>query len=121
MDPRLKKLQAKWYRKLKESGFEDIEDTESPKEFLKEWHSTWFKTHSTPESFKERHRCYQQRTYFATSHTFSSELEERVWCLYSDGFSYREIAKMTRTKENKSNKDKVKDIIDRLTKVMRGY
>lgn len=112
----LKALKTKWYRKLKVKGFIDIEDTESPKEFLKEWHSTWFKTHTTPESFKEKHRYYQMTTYFSTTHTFSSKLEERVWCLHSDGLSYREIAKKTRT-----NKDKVGKIVNDLLKIMRGY
>lgn len=112
----LKSLRAKWYLKLKEAGFEDIEDTESPREFLKEWHSTWFQTHYTPESFKEKHRYFQMRTYFSKTHTFTSELEERVWCLHCEGLSYREIAKMT-----ESNKDTVNKTILALRKIMRGY
>lgn len=116
MDQTLKALKTKWYRKLKNAGFNDIEDTNSPNEFLKTWHSTWFKTHSTPESFKEKHRYYQMTTYFATSHTFSNKLEERIWCLHSEGLSYREIAKKVR-----SNKDKVNQVILNLLKVMRGY
>ncbi len=116
MDQNLKTLQAHWYRILKEQGFEDIEDTSSPKEFLKTWHSTWFKTHSSPESFKEKHRYYQARTYFATAYTFKDNKEERIWFLHSEGFSYREIAKQTSTK-----KDAVAKIIKTLTKTMRGY
>lgn len=116
MSQDFKKLKAKWYRKLKKSGFEDIEDIDSPKEFLIKWHSKCFQSHNTPEEFKERVKYFEQRTYFATAYTFSSPLEERVWCLHSDGYTYREIAKMT-----DSNKDKVNKIIKALTKVMRGY
>lgn len=117
MDPaQFKQLKLKWYRKLKDSGFNDIEDTESPKEVLKLWDSVQFRRERTIKTFREKHRYYQMTTYFATSHTFSSKFEERVWCMHSEGFPCREIAKKL-----KSNKDTVHKVIKTLIKIMRGY
>lgn len=116
MSQDFKSLKAKWYLKLKQSGFEDIEDTESPKEYLKQWDDHYFRRRHDAKSFKEQARYFQQRTYFATSYTFKTRTEERAWFLHSEGLSYREIGK-----ELKVTKDIVYKIIKRLTKVMRGY
>ena len=38
----LRKVQEEWYKKLKDEGFEDIEDTSKPYTPLKAWHSFRF-------------------------------------------------------------------------------
>ena len=37
-----KQLEARWYRRLKDEGFDDIEDTSRPERPLKSWHSFRF-------------------------------------------------------------------------------
>lgn len=115
MDQAFKQLQDHWYRKLKSHGFDDIEDTNSPREFLKFWSSS-FKSKYTPDQFREKHRYFQMTVHFTRTHEFTSGFEERVWCLHSEGFSLREIAAQLN-----SNKDKVNKIVLSLTKKMRGY
>lgn len=116
MDQSLKALKTKWYRKLKDSGFEDIEDTESKNEFLVAWHGSYFSRLYTIQEYQERQEYFQQTVFFSKSYSFKTKLEERVWCLHSEGFSYREIAEKT-----KSQKDKVGKIVRMLIKKMRGF
>lgn len=114
MNQEYKRLKDKWYKKLKASGFEDIEDTESPREMLKSWHSTWFFTHSDPLHFKSKHRYFHMCEQFLNFYAFDSHEEKEIWVLHSEGFSVREIAK-----EVGVCKTKVNEIVVWLQKIMR--
>lgn len=90
-----KSLQDEWDQKLRDSGFEDIEDRHSPREMLKTWHSTQFARRFNKERFDARRDYFDRATHFLHSHPFRSVLEKTIWELHSEGKSLREIAKET--------------------------
>lgn len=120
-DPDLKALQKIWYKKLKDSGFVDIEDTNSPKEFLKTWHSSYFISRYTPEAFERKQMYYRLCSHFLWAYPFESNLEREIWRMHSDGIPLREIATQLRSKKIKLNKDNVNKIIVKLVQIMRTF
>lgn len=121
-DPKsLKTLQKIWYKKLKDSGFNDIEDTNSPKEFLKTWHSSYFISRYTTESFERKESYYRLCSHFLWDYSFQSNLEREIWRLHSEGMSLRDIAKSLRSQRIKLNKDNVNKIIVKLVQIMRTF
>lgn len=93
-----KALQTKWYDKLKKKGFDDIEDTQSTKEFIKEWHSVYFQKRHTPMSFYAKQEYYYLAQTFLNEHPFQTKQEKRIWILHSEGLSIRKIAIELNTK-----------------------
>lgn len=110
----LKALKAKWYRKLEDSGFEDIEDTSSPKEMLRCWHSYYFQIRFTPHAFQEIRTYYQVANEFYKVHKFKNKLERAIWRYHTDGLSAREISSIVKT-----SPDKTEDVINKLVGLMR--
>jgi len=119
-DPELKALQKHWYKKLKDEGFNDIEDTNSPRELLKQWHSTYFYRHYTVETFQDKQDYWRTCSRFLHSHTFQTVHEKKVWELYCDGQSLRQIADQLRTKKKRVNKDSLNKIVSNLIKIMKA-
>ncbi len=114
----LKKLQNKWYDKLEKSGFEDIEERHSPKEFLKRWAGQWFKRRTHVHNFEAKQEYFYQCGHFLTTHDFDTETERKVWQMHSEGLSLREIARSMRWKSH----HKVRLVINKLKQEMAdGY
>lgn len=88
----IKKLQQKWYQKLKKEGFEDIETTIGNKSYLKLWHCSYFQTKYSSDTFTQTQRYYAAALEFLSHHAFSSEIDQKIWALYAEGKTYREIA-----------------------------
>lgn len=86
-------LRDEWYDKLKESGFEDIEDVYHPNIPLKAWHSLRFISLYEPIEFENQQVYYQMAENFSREHNFSRPFERLVWEAHCEGFSEREIAK----------------------------
>lgn len=110
-----KSLVTEWDQRLKESGFQDIEDRDSPREMLKSWHSTLFIHRYDKERFSARQQYFELATQFLNAHEFNSDLEREVWFLHSEGKSLREIANET----GKVSKDGALKIIKSLRKAMK--
>lgn len=90
MDPKqLKKLKALWEKKLKKSGFEDIEQKDGR---LKAWHSHRFAVEAKKTVFEAKAEYYRKAEHFLNDAQFSSKKERRVWELHSQGVSERDIA-----------------------------
>lgn len=104
-------LQAKWYQKLKESGFEDIEDE---KRHLKMWHSFYYRTMFQLDYFEFKKTYYQKAEHFLNTYCFDPK-EKLVWKLHSEGMSMRDISKNTGLK-----KYRIFSIIHKLKKKMIG-
>lgn len=119
-NPEFRKLQRDWYKKLKEDGFEDIEDTNSKEEFLKEWHSSSFQLSHDPATFEAKQEYFYLATKFLSSYQFPTEVERIIWTLHAEGKSLREIAVDLQTKGHRLFKDKVHHIVKNLEAVMRG-
>ena len=106
-----KKTKMKWYQKLKKSGFEDIE-----------WHdiktgdgenSSYLKSHfvqaylgdklTNKNTLGNSSKYEAQRAidHFNSHGVFENEIDKRLWQLYSDGATYREMSQALR-KESRS-------------------
>ena len=103
---KLKALQAVWYKKLKDTGFEDIEDTSNDQEFLKSWHSSYFQVRNTPDEFEAHREYYSMAGKFLEDQfkgqqydIFKKNPSGVVWELHSEGLSIRNIAKNLGMKE----------------------
>ncbi len=92
----LKALTALWYKKLKDTGFQEIES--GP--YLKEWHAHYFQTRITPDLFQVKQQYFISASHFLITYTFETDLEKQIWQLHSEGKSYREIADDLRPKED---------------------
>jgi len=99
----LNALTKKWYRKLEETGFKDIEDQEGR---LKSW--TGHVLHDEfaeplPENHKKEsskiHKTSQQEYYRLVGQclfdkTFPSKDYRKTWQLHAEGLSYKEIGRL---------------------------
>lgn len=90
-----KKLLNKWYAKLRKDGFEDIEDVNSPREYLKRWDGSWFQSFYTPEQFQARRAYYERAEEVLQPFAFKFEKAQHrtIWELHAAGVSNRKIAK----------------------------
>lgn len=87
-----RKLQKYYYDKLREGGFEDIEETDSPKEMLKTWHSSYFQYRHGSSEFREITQYFTAARSVLNDYTFSTDTEKAIWELHAEGFSLRKIS-----------------------------
>lgn len=114
-----KDLQAKWYRKIKENGFQDIEKNEE----IVRFHGQDFQTQYTPAQFTEKERYFQEAYSLLESDIFLNDLERRIWQLHCVGLSIRKIVvelnrEGFKIKSNPSEKDTVNKIINEFKGLM---
>lgn len=112
----LAKLTKVWYKKLKKSGFEDIEQSDGK---LKEWHSFKFAVGGQNAiQIYAKTKFYDAAREMLTKHTFATARERKIWALYSEGESARGIAKKL-----KLGRFIVSSTVNRLIKIMvdNGY
>jgi hypothetical protein len=122
-----KKLQSQWYRKLKESGFEDVEQSVRGRDYLKAWHSVYFKARYDPHTFNSKQIYYERASQFLWEYKFpwkegfslTNVKEREIWRLHSEGCSVRTIAEYLNEHGWKANKDNVNHTIQRLQSLMR--
>lgn len=110
------KLTKVWYKKLKKSGFEDIEQADGK---LKEWHSFKFAVAGqNAVQIYAKTKFYDSAREMLTKHTFETTQDRKIWALYSEGESARGIAKKL-----KLGRVRVNNAVNRLIKVMvaNGY
>lgn len=126
MSPKSKELsdlQKVWYKKLKKSGFNDLEyDEDTLKQYSsskiyrgrlngKDYVDQAVSNHAT-EAY------YRLAGHFLHDYKFDSERERTIWFHHSEGKSFREIARALRTRHYKANKDSINVIIKRLAAEM---
>lgn len=88
-----KALQKAWYGKLRDSGFEDIEDTDSQEEYLKNWHSQYFIVRHSPQDLDATAEYYRMADAFLHRYTFDKPMDKKIWAMHAAGASLRTIAK----------------------------
>lgn len=98
-----KRLQARWYKKLKDTGFEDAEDTKSERQYMKAWHGSYFQARYTEDEFESKKQYYDRARAFLAEQFgnvpfFVRPTEATIWELHSDGMGYRDIARQLDTK-----------------------
>lgn len=103
-------LQKDWYKKLANTGFEDIEDTSSQNEFLKSWSS---EINETGQEY------YYMAEHFLSEYSFQDDDEKLIWEMHTNGKSERDIAiAFKRRRKRGLKKSNIHCIIDRLRKMM---
>lgn len=86
MRPIPEKLKAKWEKKLKDSGFNDIENADGT--LKAEVHPR-----TIAYALKDgREEYYNGATTFLDKFKFSSALEKSIWHMHCEGESFRDIA-----------------------------
>lgn len=115
----LKSLQDIWYKKLKDSGFKDIEHADGTSKHAKPQSNKWL----DPDQRQVVLDYYCMAYHFLNSHAFDSELHKVMWEYYSEGLSMRAIATAINSvfpKRRRISKDKVHRIINKYDKIMKG-
>lgn len=118
LDPEFKELASKWSQKLKENGFEDIENSFNQKENLKTPHSRYFFSRYTPDEIEETLTYYDMCMDFYWHYAFKSKREKEIWLLHSEGMTKRKIADTLRARGFKICHNLVQYYIGRLKKIM---
>lgn len=128
---KLKQLEVKWARKLKQSGFKDIESAD--RQYLNTWDSRWFANRRDVDNnpsvrftqnaesrqvqnldyYKGKQEYFYLAGHFLSGFEFANKREKEFWKKHSEGFSNREIAK-----KHRCSKDIVNMVIRRLKKEM---
>jgi hypothetical protein len=89
-----KKLQAEWYGRLKQEGFEDIEKGEKwfqgrrSGQLPKSYRGTW----KNNPRYSLNARYYELASQLLFSHPFESEVRREIWGLHCKGIPERAIA-----------------------------
>lgn len=112
-----KELESEWYSKLKEAGFNDIEDTKREDRPLKEWHISRFRNSSNDVRNRFKAEYYIEASRFLEEFDFKNDKERVVWQLHSAGHSTREIEK-SKNKAKGYSRPNVQKIIKKYTKIM---
>lgn len=108
-------MQKEWYRKLKDEGFNDIEQDENN---LKAWHSHRFKVMYPKEIFQGYEEYYRSAGKFLYDHSFKSILERAIWELHANGMTITNITKTLKERGFKVFRTQVGDTTNRLAKIM---
>lgn len=88
---KFKKLQKLWNQKLRDSGFEDIEEEKYP-DLLKSWQSHYFFIRYTPEQIEEGLDYFKMATHFYWNFAnFENKRDKEIWRLHSEGIPRRRI------------------------------
>lgn len=97
-----KKLESIWDKKLKDSGFEDIEQKDGN---LKSWSKRkfWLNIKNTryedrKVSYDSEEEYYRMAGHFLYEYEFSSKREKLMWSLHAEGATMVGIAKILKQK-----------------------
>lgn len=85
----LEKLQKVWYKKLKDTGFKDMEDPNGPRNGGRGAPRVDNITDMQQEMIRE---YYSRARQFLQEHTFEDAVDRFVWEHFSEGTSVREIS-----------------------------
>lgn len=114
-----KQLLAEWAKKLKDSGFEDIEQEDGN---LKQWHSVYFLERYKPVQFMLKETYYQMATSFLNDYPFEDSIlgriDKHIWQRHSEGGTSRKIAEELKSLNIKTNYNKVNKVIKALSDKM---
>lgn len=116
---KFERLKAKWYKKLKQTGFEDIEKDES---HLKRSSQSYHKDmNRIGYDWRSRAQYFQMATNFLNEYRFVDDFEKNIWMYHSEGLTVvniSEILKKVYKKKRASGRDVVDRAIQRLRKSM---
>lgn len=107
-----KKLNARWQKKLKNSGFDDIEKEITLKGeggnkkvyTLKTWSFSLFRGRFDTTAYEAKNSYYRMAVHFLHSHIFRNALEKTIWKKHSEGMSYDKIDNFIQSKKGKARR-----------------
>lgn len=108
-------LKKKWDKKLKSSGFEDIEQDDGN---LKLWSSHFFKVRFNETLFGAKEEYYRLAGQFLHEKVFKDHKTKLIWQLHSEGISIRDIVIALKKRGFKAYKNAVHRIVQDLTEQM---
>ena len=112
------KLHRDWAKKLKKSGFEDIERKEG---VLKTSSMENVRNLYTVEQFNIKEEYYRLAGQFLHEYKFKTQVDKRIWELHSEGVSVRNIIKKLKHRGITAYKDLVHGTIKQLAEEMKEY
>lgn len=112
------KLQTEWYKKLKKSGFDDIEETEDLLKWSAPKNLIHIRNRDKQHLFTIREDYYRLAGYFLHDYGFTKESDRLVWEQHVEGTSIRDISKYLKIKKVRMAPTQVKETIHRLRNVM---
>ena len=96
-----KELEKVWYEKLKEEGFEDIENLSVESRTLKTWSNRFHIDKKYQADLEIAQQIYyEQARALIETETFYNEGWKKIWELHSEGMPEREIAKLVPYKKS---------------------
>lgn len=115
---KFKDLQEKWRKKLKKSGFNDIEDENENID-----RGSWdFRTKKVLDSYQTKKDYYYRATQFLNEYNFDTQLDKIIWEYHVEAIGVRGIAKiLNKLKLSKFRHVSVFNIITRLNREMREF
>jgi hypothetical protein len=93
-------LQKKWYAKLREEGFNDIEyfyEDMEPRDILKKTLTSKIKDAADADNMVYTELFYSHSRQYYWDTTFEDPLDKQIWFLFSEGTPYLKIAKQLST------------------------
>lgn len=109
----LKELQKLWYKKAKESGFNDIEVNG----YLYHWDSSKNFTEADSSNFSAKYHYYLMATEFLNMDPFDNEEDRIVWTLHSEGLSIREIKREIEQQKLPIKRKSIGSIFSRIARI----
>lgn len=110
------KLKKKWYSKLKESGFEDIEQDEDR---LKVWSSD-FRLDKSTKLAESKEAYYYMAGNFLNDYKFENQVDKIIWEKHAEAMSVRDIAVLLKeTGVKKISYFTVWQVVNRLEVIMK--
>lgn len=111
-----KALQEKWYKKLKDEGFKDVEQDEN---HLKEWDSHAFVSRYSSKLFASKQTYFELAGQFVYTYKFKTPREKLIWELHAEGKTITQISTELKRRRYKTyNRSGVHIIIQSIAKVM---
>ena len=111
------KLKEIWYAKLRESGFNDIEDKSNTSCRKNKIYGR--PDSRTPFQLEIIGHYYSMASSFVHDHNFDDELDKTIWIYHSEGLSVREISDVLIKAGVKYKKSSVHNIIQKLEDLMK--
>lgn len=107
-------LRDVWYKRLKRSGFNDIEDSEGN---LKDFTYKQVKRHL--HVWESSGHYFELATSFLNEHEFESSRDRIIWEYHANALSTRDIAKLLKRVRITTNRQTVWDTISKLQTIMK--
>jgi hypothetical protein len=98
------KLQKKWYKKLADKGFKDIENSDIPGHPLIHWDSFHFQQMWTPQSFLEKQRYFELAGQMLHDFKFKRKIDKEIWKMHCEGKPAKEISEAVELHTNTINR-----------------